>query len=234
MTLDSDCSSLWSDLQAASYNVHDGAGTPVQFVRNTKARRYILKVRSGGVARVTIPRGGTLEFARAFAEKHKGWIEQQVRKASAAWTHGTVFLLRGVPVTLLLEEGRAVFGPYECRIVPGGNIREQVEAELRAMAEQELTERTKSWAAQLGVRISSIRVRNQRSRWGSCSSKGAINLNWRLIQTPPVVLDYIIVHELMHRREMNHSRAFWEHVAAAYPEYRDAERWLRRNGALLR
>ncbi len=84
------------------------------------------------------------------------------------------------------------------------------------------------------VAIHRVSVRNQRSRWGSCSARGTISLNWRLIQTPPFVRDYIILHELMHRREMNHSKRFWAHVELVYPEWREAERWLKENAKLLR
>ena len=76
-------------------------------------------------------------------------------------------------------------------------------------------------------------VRNQRSRWGSCSAAGTISLNWRLIQTPDFVRDYIIYHELMHLREMNHSDRFWDHVEEVCPGWREAERWIKRNGSLV-
>jgi predicted metal-dependent hydrolase len=78
-----------------------------------------------------------------------------------------------------------------------------------------------------------VLVRNQRTRWGSCSARRTISLNWRLIQTPPFVRDYIIVHELMHLREMNHSQRFWHQVARAYPRWREAEAWLKQHRRLL-
>jgi predicted metal-dependent hydrolase len=77
-------------------------------------------------------------------------------------------------------------------------------------------------------------VRNQRSRWGSCSPRGTISLNWRLIQAPPNVRDYIILHELCHLRQMNHSDRFWREVASVCPDYQRAELWLKRNGDLLK
>ena len=76
-------------------------------------------------------------------------------------------------------------------------------------------------------------MRSQRSRWGSCSAKRTISLNWRLIQAPPFVRGYIILHELMHLREMNHSDRFWAAVAEVCPDWREAERWIKRNGALV-
>jgi len=88
-------------------------------------------------------------------------------------------------------------------------------------------------AALHGCVVSQVSVRNQRTRWGSCSRKGAISLNWRLIQVPESVRDYIILHELMHLREMNHSPRYWAQVAAVCPNYRESEAWLRANSSLL-
>ena len=80
-----------------------------------------------------------------------------------------------------------------------------------------------------GVDVKHVTVRNQRSRWGSCSAGGTVSLNWRLVQTPDSVRDYIIYHELMHLKRMDHSPAFWKLVAEVCPNYEEARRWLRRN-----
>jgi predicted metal-dependent hydrolase len=85
-----------------------------------------------------------------------------------------------------------------------------------------------------GLRITRVSVRNQRSRWGSCSRRGTISLNWRLIQTPPWVRDYIILHELAHTLQMNHSPRFWREVKRLCPEYHVAEAWLGQHPGLLR
>ena len=82
--------------------------------------------------------------------------------------------------------------------------------------------------------VGRVSVRNQRSRWGSCARTGTISLNWRLIQTPDSVRDYIVLHELMHVRQMNHSARFWREVAAVCPAYEEAERWIKLHSALLR
>lgn len=85
-----------------------------------------------------------------------------------------------------------------------------------------------------GVDVARVSVRNQKTRWGSCSRHGAISLNWRLIQSPAFVRDYIILHELAHRRQMNHSDKFWQEVARLCPDYPAAERWLKQHAKLLR
>ena len=91
-------------------------------------------------------------------------------------------------------------------------------------------------AAQHSLRVGSVSIRNQRSRWGSCARNGNIALNFRLVQMPPQVRDYVLVHELMHLKQQNHSRRFWRLVEAACPEFREAERWLKTagQGALLK
>ena len=86
---------------------------------------------------------------------------------------------------------------------------------------------------EVGVPVARVSVRNQRARWGACSSAGVITLNWRLLQTPPMVSDYVIFHELMHRRQPNHSRRFWKEVASVCPWWREAERWIRQNGRTI-
>ncbi len=88
-------------------------------------------------------------------------------------------------------------------------------------------------AAQHDITVTRVSVRNQRSRWGACSARGAITLNWRLLLTPGFVREYVMLHELMHRREMNHSRRFWRHVAAVCPRYREARQWLLTEGQRL-
>jgi predicted metal-dependent hydrolase len=89
-------------------------------------------------------------------------------------------------------------------------------------------------AAQHQLTVQRVAVRNQRSRWGSCSRRGTLSLNWRLIQTPPFVLDYIILHELMHLRQMNHSPRYWGEVKRVCPQYQTAERWLKEHSTLLK
>ena len=89
-------------------------------------------------------------------------------------------------------------------------------------------------AARYGLVVTRVSVRNQRSRWGSCGRDGHICLNWRLVLMPPSVRDYVLVHELMHLRRMDHSPAYWRLVADAYPDYRAARDWLRRHGPSLR
>jgi hypothetical protein len=113
-------------------------------------------------------------------------------------------------------------------------LRPAIQQHLWRLAAQELAERTLDLAALHQLSVCRVTVRNQRSRWGSCSRRGTISLNWRLIQTPPSVRDYLILHELMHLREMNHSHRFWREVERVCPDYAAAERWLKQHASLLR
>ena len=206
---------------------------PLAFVRNRKARRYIMRFYDG-VARVTIPRGGSLEFAQEFACKNGAWIEKQIRRAPAGWRDGTEIFFRGERIALRFDGVHAQFAEQELRLEAGDDLRIAVESRMRSLATKELVLRAWEIAGELGMEVGGVSVRNQRSRWGSCSVRKRISLNWRLIQTPELVRDYIIVHELMHLREMNHSAKFWGHVEEAFPRWREAEQWLRRNSGLLR
>jgi hypothetical protein len=93
--------------------------------------------------------------------------------------------------------------------------------------------RLQALASEHSLTVDRVTIRNQRSRWGSCSRRGVIALNFRLVQMPPAVCDYVLLHELMHLRQQNHSRRYWRLVAAVCPDYREAERWLRVEGKAL-
>lgn len=105
---------------------------------------------------------------------------------------------------------------------------------LRRHAASELPRRLLELADGLGLRVTRVSIRDQQTRWGSCGPAGHICLNWRLAAMPDSVRDYVLIHELMHLRRMDHSHAFWELVAAACPGYAEARKWLRRHGASLR
>jgi predicted metal-dependent hydrolase len=108
-----------------------------------------------------------------------------------------------------------------------------VDAALKAQAHRELPPRLLELAALHGLTVKRVTIRDQRSRWGSCSPRGHIALNFRLMLMPPDVREYILIHELMHLQQADHSRKFWRLVEAACPGFRDAERWLRKHGPSL-
>jgi predicted metal-dependent hydrolase len=191
--------------RAGSRTRHADPGTAleaVQFVRHPRARRYVIRVRDDGTVRVTIPRGGSRREAEDFARRQQHWIETERARVAADTADS-----REAPPTEVVHE-------------------------LRSRAARELPPRLLELAAEHGLRVSRISVRNQRWRWGSCSRSGHICLNWRLVRMPPEIRDYVMVHELMHLKRMDHSPKFWKLVAAACPEYEIARRWLREYGRM--
>jgi predicted metal-dependent hydrolase len=199
-----------------------------------------------------------VEQHREWLERARARQARRPRLA-AVWTIGIRVLWRGELAEIrsaleapLIPAGIPVFVPETPRAAgfPGkplvclaadvfrvtalaGDLRPALEAQFARRARIELPGRTWELAAVTGADVKQVTVRNQRSRWGSCSAGGTISLNWRLVQTPDSVRDYIIYHELMHLREMNHSPRFWARVAEVCPGWRDAEQWLKRNGSLL-
>ena len=216
---------------------------PVEFARSARARGYRLTLRRDGTAVATIPAHGSEREARRFVEEHRDWLERararQRRRprAAAVWTVGTRILWRGELAEIRLA---SMLPPAVCAAADVFRVR-QLDGDLRPALETHFTRRARielpgrAWelAAVTGVDLKHVGVRNQRSRWGSCSAAGTISLNWRLIQTPEFVRDYIIYHELMHLREMNHSNRFWDRVEEVCPGWREAERWIKRNGSLV-
>ena len=211
-------------------------------MRVRTARRYILRVGPDGTLRVTIPRGGSRAEAANFMRKHLAWVARErarVRQVQAPvrWTAGSTILLDGEPATIVIEEDGgglvARYGGRSVHVTDPSNVRADVERDLRELARERLMPRLAALAAELGLSVARITIRNQRSRWGSCSRKGAIALNFRLVQMPPAVADYVLIHELTHLKQQNHGRRFWRLVEGACPSFRDAERWLRRHGRSL-
>ena len=146
---------------------------------------------------MTIPPFGTRREALQFARSQQKWIERQRARIAAANAE-----------------------PKEQ--LPAALVRE-----LWDRARRELPERLMALARQFGLRVERVSVRNQRWRWGSCSRGGHICLNWRLVRTPDWVRDYVLIHELMHLKRMDHSPRFWKLVESACPDYEAARRWLR-------
>jgi hypothetical protein len=215
----------------------------LRFVRVARARKYLLRVCPDGTLRVTIPRGGSRREAEQFLERHRAWAEQERARVAAQhapveWHAGDTIMLRGGPMVLRVERGARgatlIVGDQRVRMKQEPlNLRPAAEAALKRIAVRELIPRLHALAARYGLTVSRACVRNQSSRWGSCSRAGAIALNFRLVQMPPPVCEYVLVHELMHLCQQNHSRRYWRLVEEACPDYREAERWLRAEGRSL-
>ena len=215
---------------------------PIEFVRVPRARRYILRVRPDGTLRVTVPRGGSRREAEVFVRRHEKWIARErnrvrVESAPPSWQDGSTILLAGEPVRITIEARgatwRVVYGDRVVLVRDLAAVRPAIERDLRDHARAVLLPRLAELAAEHSLRVGTVSIRNQRSRWGSCARNGNIALNFRLVQMPAPVSDYVLLHELMHIRQQNHSRRFWRLVEAVCPGFRDAEKWLRTTGKTL-
>lgn len=217
---------------------------PIHSRRNPRARRYLMRLRSDRSISLTIPRRGNQVEGLEFVRIRSQWIQRQLKRLEAItipqhhWSAGTEILFRGEPVTLQLSSQNQthtiLLGSEKITIRdPHTNLRPLVQAKLQTIAKKELPAHVTELARAHDLKIGKITIRNQSTRWGSCSTRGSISLNWRLIQTPNTVRDYIILHELMHLKEMNHSPKFWALVEKVCPAYLEAERWLKVNGTKL-
>lgn len=216
----------------------------IVFERSLRAHRYRLTLRRDGVAVATIPARGSEREAHRFVEENREWLErarqrQKARpRAALTWPLGSHVLWRGE----MFEIRKASEGERPCVCLGAdvfrvanfsGDLRPTLESHFLRKAKIELPARAWELAAETGVDMKEVSVRNQRTRWGSCSTSGVVSLNWRLVQAPLFVRDYIIYHELMHLREMNHSNRFWARVEEVCPSWRQAEAWIKQNGSLL-
>ncbi|WP_371348741.1 M48 family metallopeptidase [Ancylobacter sp. IITR112] len=221
-----------------------GEDVLVQLRRNPRARRYTLRVRAATRDVVlTLPARGTLNEALDFARRHAGWVELRLARLpdTVAFAPGAHLPLRGTPHRIVhvpqargtvwagLEENEPVL------FVAGeaAHVGRRVSDFLKREARRDLVAAARRHAGALGVTITRITLRDTASRWGSCSSTGALSFSWRLILAPPAVLDYLAAHEVAHRREMNHGPRFWATVDGLFPERHAAEAWLKTHGASL-
>lgn len=228
--------------------VHAGVTYRIAVKRVASARRFTLRVRTATQdAVLTMPPRASLKTALSFAERHAEWIGLRLSQLPAPRpiAAGARVPMRGVehrvahdpaalrrqPVVLPAPEASA-----EPRIRVGGraeHVGAAVLGFLRREAQRDLTEAVRRHAAAVGKSIARISLRDTRSRWGSCSSRGTLSFSWRLIMAPPAVLDYLAAHEVAHLVHMDHSAAFWAVVRRLAPQTDEAEAWLKRHGPEL-
>ncbi len=194
---------------------------------------------------VRAPRAATSVMIDAFVRKQRRWIHTKIaemkarpRAADYTYAEGEVFWFLGRPYPLqIVDDGRTVIERTDHLCVsralqPG--IRTAIKHWYMTEAEKEIHSRCMWFSMMTGYSPASVRITDARQRWGSCTSMGGLNFSWRLIQAPLGIVDYVIVHELVHLRQPDHSRKFWEKVEALMPNYRQRRDWLRANERLLR
>lgn len=220
----------------------DGRIVPIEIKRHASARRLTLRVSETRHAiTVTLPMRCPVEEAHGFVERSRAWIGARLQRLSGPipLADGMELPLRGEAHRIRFQAGRASI--VRCEAVtrtidvsgPTEHCPRRLKDWLVSEARKDL-DRQVAWHAQnLGLRPRHIKVRDQSSRWGSCSSAGSLSFSWRLILAPPFVLDYVAAHEVCHLGEMNHGRRFWALVEKTDPDWQVARHWLKISGATL-
>jgi hypothetical protein len=221
---------------------------PYTIRHSARARRLGLRASPDAGLVVTVPRGSEEEQIRQFLRRHQRWILRQMEWLSGIaatrprrWPYGATLPYGGEEHRVLIRQGRksGVMRTDGRELIvtmrqPGiEGARRILIRWLKEQAEQTLRQRTQVLGAGMGLQARRLYVRNLRRRWGSCWPGGSLSFNYRLIMAPPSVLDYVVVHELAHLREHNHSPRFWSLVAEHNHDYQEAKRWLRTGGVSL-
>jgi len=217
----------------------------VRVRRHRQARRYTLRIDAASREVVlTIPPRGSLKEAREFAQKHGAWIAARLKRLPQAtpFAPGVVVPLRGVQHRIVHRRGArgTVWTEQDesgerliCVAGEAPHHNRRIADFLKREAQHDLVAASRRYAQELGVAIKRISVRDQSSRWGSCSNSGVLSFSWRLILAPPFVLNYLAAHEVAHLVELNHSPRFWRLVKRLNPDCEHAKAWLETHGTDL-
>lgn len=212
-------------------------GIEVLLRRSARARRMSLRVgRSDGRVSLSMPTRMPLSEAQAFVAQQAGWIVRNVAAAPAPLgvAVGGRLPLMGQEVPVISGAGRAARWTGAAIAVPDdARAGPRVKALLQVLARTHLAAAVDRYAEALGKQPAKLTLRDTRSRWGSCSSRGDLMFSWRLIMAPPEILDYVAAHEVAHLRHMDHSPRFWAQVEVLMPDWRPRRDWLRTKGVAL-
>lgn len=217
----------------------DGRAVEVKPKRHALARRMVLRLDRDGVNfTLTMPKRQSLASAKVFVETSKLWMQNTLvhRGDKKPEQAGSTVLLRGTAVDIVRTDKLRGLVRYDdgAKIlhVPGGEAhwKRRLTDWLKQEAEKDLRMASQFYAAKMQTQFTKLTVRDQKSRWGSCTSDGALSYSWRLILAPPFVLDYVAAHEVAHLREMNHGPRFWRLVLTQCADTREAKQWLKTRG----
>lgn len=224
----------------------------VQVRRHARSRSVRLRVDETGVVSASVPRRFDIRRIDALVASRGEWLEQAVLRVRSRLQRTVVDVDRGDAAPFLggrlatrIQRGgrraRATLArsasddPVLVLELPSGaDAFDQLLAWYRGEARRIVESRVAHWSRRLGIPHGRVSIRDQRTRWGSCSHRGDLSFSWRLVLAPPWVLDAIVVHELCHVDELNHSAAFWGLLDVRYPRHREASAWLAEHGPALR
>jgi len=214
-----------------------------QLQRQRKTLRVKIKIDQTGQVIVIAPQDCPIRFIETFVTEHQEWIETHVAKIEKQRSHLHLsdddVLIFGKKYTKVIDftnqkrvgvhisEGKLSINPVTNSET---SIKKSLTQFLKTTAEKYIVPRTQQLGLLMSTPYRSVTLREQKTRWGSCSSQGNLNFNWKLLHSPTQVIDYVIIHELAHRTHMNHSQKFWDLVAKFDPEYLKHRGWLKREG----
>lgn len=219
----------------------DGQWLEYTLKRSLRRRSITFTIDENGL-RVGAPWRASQRRIESLLGAHARWINRKLGEWQArrpppfTWQAGAAVMALGEPLTLALDPARTVTArdggclrvAAAAQTAPG-MLAAEVVAWLRSTAQDWFEQRAAYYAPAFDVRIPAIRLSNARTRWGTCHPDGRVHLNWRLIHMPPDLIDYVVVHELAHLREPNHSRHFWRRVSGVLPDFEQRRRALRRD-----
>lgn len=218
--------------------------------RNSRAKRIWIKIDEHEGLVLVLPRWGRAVDAADHIRRHREWVlehlikwEERVASAPPPLGTGRTVVYRGRPIPLKVRNCACteptvewhrnhllVHLPRDTQPVLADILRQS----FRAKAKEIFLRRVEALAEDVRVKPKRVFIRDQKTRWGACTTLGTVTFNWRLVLAPPSVLDYVVIHELCHLRHPNHGRRFWELVESVCPNFDAHRAWLRENGALLR
>ncbi len=225
----------------------DGVRVPFELRRSARARHLRADIRLRRGLRVTLPEAMDESRVAPFLRSMRRWVLRTLKRMDRLarqiperpLVHGARVPYLGGELALDVNVGEARVGRLGDTLVihvprrAEGTVRRALEAWYRAEAERVFPERVRAIAGRHGIAVRKVTIRDMKTRWGSCTEAGSLSFHWRLLLAPAEVVDYMVAHELAHRFELNHSPAFWLKVGEMCHDYREREKWLRKNGRSL-
>jgi predicted metal-dependent hydrolase len=215
-------------------------------VIRSRRKTIAIEISREGDVLVRAPLQLATREVKAFFDRHRGWVDRKLAQARLrgeqgeprTFCEGEFFPFLGEMLRLRLLEGGEYLRRENGEFLLGADLapraRELFRTWYRARAREILEDRVEHFGRRMGLSVRDVRITGARERWGSCSPTGTLNFAWRLVAAPPGIIEYVIVHELAHLVEMNHSRRFWEQVGRILPDYAERRAWLRKNEHRLR
>lgn len=228
----------------------DGFEFPVEVIRTDRRRSASIYLDGEGI-KVRIPKGLSDNYVRDLITRKSPWIKRKLREVELTappkpkeFVSGETFSYLGRNYRLKVLSGdtpslKLKRGYLEASISGSSKTREEEVKSLlvdwyRKHAEKRLEEKTRRYAKILQVEPNRVSIKDYKSRWGSCSTTGDVSYNWRIVMAPHRIVDYVVVHELCHLLEHNHSATYWRHVERIIPDFEEYREWLKQNSKRLR